>query len=323
METNVASRALLARGFGWTVLAVLAVYMANVVLNFWFGFPGLSAVLAGGLAGKALIQLIVLVAAVAIALLYVVRNPDITLRADAQRISDFNRFLVRAAFWVVLLVGMGDAILSFLRVQNMLDGIVGSELAGNLGRADYRGVYFHVPLVLLGIVIGAFTRGLGFVWLSLLVVFAELLIVLSRFVFAYEQAFMADLVRFWYGALFLFASAYTLLEEGHVRVDLLYASMRRETKGRVNSIGAVVLGMSLCWTILFIGFGSSSSIIVGPILVFEVTQSGFGMYVKYFMAGFLAVFAVTMMIQFVAQFLEAIADKRGEPGGRETHAEMM
>lgn len=323
METNVASRALLARGFGWTVLAVLAVYMANVVLNFWFGFPGLSAVFAGGLAGKALIQLIVLVAAVAIALLYVIRNPDITLRADAQRISDFNRFLVRAAFWVVLLVGMGDAILSFLRVQNMLDGIVGSELAGNLGRADYRGVYFHVPLVLIGIVIGAFTRGLGFVWLSLLVVFAELLIVLSRFVFAYEQAFMADLVRFWYGALFLFASAYTLLEEGHVRVDLLYASMRRETKGRVNSIGAVVLGMSLCWTILFIGFGSSSSIIVGPILVFEVTQSGFGMYVKYFMAGFLAVFAVTMMIQFVAQFLEAIADKRGEPGGRETHAEMM
>jgi len=81
--------------------------------------------------------------------------------------------------------------------------------------------------------------------------------------------------------------------------------------------------MSLCWTILIVGFGSSSSIIVGPILVFEVTQSGFGMYVKYFMAGFLGVFAVTMMLQFVAQFFEAIADKRGEPGARETHADMM
>ena len=55
---------------------------------------------------------------------------------------------------------------------------------------------------------------------------AELLIVISRFIFSYEQAFMADLVRFWYGALFLFASAYTLLEEGHVRVDVLYAAFK-------------------------------------------------------------------------------------------------
>ncbi len=323
METQDASRALLARGFGWAVLAVLAAFMINVVLTFWFNFPGAASVFSGTVDGMAVVQVAIVLAAVAAALIYVTRNPGVTLRADAARITDFNRFLVRAAFWVVVLVGMGDAILSFLRVQNMLDGIVGAELSGDLGRADFRGVYFHAPLVLLGIVIAAVTRGLGFIWLSLLVVIAELLIVLSRFVFSYEQAFMADLVRFWYGALFLFASAYTLLEEGHVRVDLLYASMRRETKGKVNSIGSVVLGMSLCWTILLIGFGGSSSIIAGPILVFETTQSGFGMYVKYFMAGFLAVFAITMMIQFVAQFLEAIADKRGEPGARETHADMI
>ncbi|WP_237063919.1 TRAP transporter small permease subunit [Loktanella sp. M215] len=323
METQGHARALLARGFGWIVLAVLAAYMINVVLTFWFGFPGAMSALSGGVGVMALVQVVVVLAAIAAALLYVTRSPDVTLRQDAARISAFNRFLVRCAFFVVLLVGMGDAILSFLRVQNMLDGVVGPDLAGNLGRADFRGVYFHVPLIVLGIVLGAITRGLGFIWLTLLVVVAELLIVLSRFVFSYEQAFMADLVRFWYGALFLFASAYTLLEEGHVRVDLLYASMRRESKGRVNAVGSVILGMVLCWTILIIGFGTASSIIVGPILVFETTQSGFGMYVKYFMAGFLAVFAITMMIQFVAQFLEAVADKRGEPGARDVATEMM
>ncbi len=323
MVANDTSRALFARGFAWIVLAVLAAYMINVVLTYWFDFPGAAAAIGQGADVMALAQVAIILAAVVAALAYVMRNPDISLRADAARITDFNRFLVRAAFWVVLLVGMGDAILSYLRVQNMLDGVVGPELGGNLGRADFRGVYFHAPLIVLGIVIGAVTRGLGFIWLSLMVVIAELLIVLSRFVFSYEQAFMADLVRFWYGALFLFASAYTLLEEGHVRVDLLYASMRRETKGRVNAVGSIVLGMALCWTILILGFGTSSSIIVGPILVFETTQSGFGMYVKYMMAGFLAIFAITMMIQFVAQFLEAIADKRGEPGARETHADMI
>ncbi|RYH02006.1 TRAP transporter small permease subunit [Salipiger sp. IMCC34102] len=310
----------LARGFGWLVLAITAAYMVNAVLNFWFDFPGATA---GSGDPLSWVQIAVYGLAALFAVGYVLRCPDLSLRADAARISLFNRFLVRAAFFVVLFVGLGDALVSFLRVQNLLDGVVGADLARDLGRADFRGTFLHLPLVILGIVAGALTRGLGFIWLSLLVVIAELAIVFSRFVFSYEQAFLADLVRFWYGALFLFASAYTLLEDGHVRVDLLYASMRRETKGRVNSIGAILLGMTLCWTILIVGFGTASSVIVGPILVFEVTQAGFGMYVKYFMAGFLAVFAITMMIQFVAQFLDAVADRRGEPGGRDASTNAM
>lgn len=271
----------------------------------------------------AVLQALIYVAAIGLAVMSVLRSPDTTLREDAARVTAINTFLIRAAFWVVLLVGLGDAIVSFLRVNGQLASLVGDDLAGNLGRAQFRGLYFHTPLVVLGILLATVTRTLGFIWLALLVVVAELLIVFSRFVFSYEQAFMADLVRFWYGALFLFASAYTLLEDGHVRVDLFYASMRRQSKGRVNAVGAILLGMGLCWTILILGFQSSSSVIVGPILVFEVTQSGFGMYVKYFMAGFLGVFAVTMMVQFVAQFFESVADTRDEPGARETHAEMM
>ena len=151
-----------------------------------------------------------------------------------------------------------------------------------------------------------------------MVVCAELLIVISRFVFSYEQAFQGDLVRFWYAALFLFASAYTLIEEGHVRVDVVSAGLSQKNKGLVNAIGCVVLGMSLCWTVLILGMWSKTNIIVSPLLSFEVSQSGFGMYVKYLMAGFLGVFAVSMMIQFTSYLLDSVADYRGDPGHRET-----
>ncbi len=322
MSETTAGRAIMIRAFGWMVLAAMVAFLVNAVLTFWFGLPGAATLMTTGSALAAL-QVALYVGALLLAILLVLRSPDVALRDDAARITTFNTFLVRAAFWVVVLVGIGDALVSFLRVDGTLDQLVGSDIAANMGLSQYRGVYFHLPLIILGIFIAAITRGVAFTWLALLVVIAELLIVLSRFVFSYEQAFMADLVRFWYGALFLFASAYTLLEDGHVRVDLLYAGMSRKKQGRTNAFGSVLLGMMLCWTILIIGFGSSSSIIVGPILVFEVTQSGFGMYVKYFMAGFLAVFAVTMMFQFVAQLFEAVADRRGEPGARETHAEMM
>ena len=325
MNELIGSQAVLLRSFGWLMLAALFSFLFNAILTFWFDFPGVSPLLDGSSDNVflSLLQLIIYIASVAIAVLYVQRSRTMGLREDADRVHQFNLFLTRAAFWAVLLVGLGDAVISFLRVQGWLEIYFGADLAGDLGRSAFRGTYVHTPLLVLGILIAALTRSLGFTWLALLVVIAELVIVIGRFVFSYEQAFMADLVRFWYGALFLFASAYTLYDDGHVRVDLFYAGMAKRSKGLVNGWGSILLGMSLCWTILILGFQSANSVIVGPILVFEVTQAGFGLYVKYFMAGFLGVFAVTMLIQFVSQFFDSFADLRGEPGGHETHPEPL
>ena len=66
---------------------------------------------------------------------------------------------------------------------------------------------------------------------------------------------MSDLVRFWYGALFLFASPYTLIKEGHVRVDILYAGFSRHGRALSNAIGCAFLGLPLCWTIITLAYG--------------------------------------------------------------------
>ncbi|WP_289036462.1 TRAP transporter small permease subunit [uncultured Roseibium sp.] len=310
------------RTFGWIILAVMAAFLLNNYLNYWQGLPGVAPIFGGAVNGSmpilwSWVQLGLYAIAVVLAFLHVGRTKPVTLREDAKRISDINAFLIRAAFWAVLIVGLVDTVISFLRVEGMLEGIVGADLASDLGRSHFRGGYVHMPLIALSVVIAAFTRTLGFTWLALLVVAAELLIVIGRFIFSYEQAFMADLVRFWYAALFLFASAYTLLEEGHVRVDVFYAGFNSRLKGKVNAVGSLLLGISLCWVILIIGMGGKQNIINSPILSYETTQAGFGLYVKYLMAGFLGVFAVSMMIQFVSYLMDAVADMRGEPGGRD------
>ena len=75
-------------------------------------------------------------------------------------------------------------------------------------------------------------------------------------------------------------------------------------------------GKSLCYQLPALMF-PGTAIIISPLINFEVSQAGFGLYVKYLMAGFLAIFAITMMIQFVSYMFEAVADWRGEPGARE------
>ena len=50
---------------------------------------------------------------------------------------------------------------------------------------------------------------------------------------------------------------------------------------------------------------------------FEVTQQGsVGMFIKYHMAVFLAIFGITMLIQFIIYFFESIADYKNEKGKR-------
>jgi len=307
--------ATLTRMFGWGMLAVLGAYLINMILTTAAGWPGVAALFDGEANARSALQLALYVGGAALAILWTSRHRDTPLRVDSERVSAINTYLVRAAFFGVLFVGLGDTAVSFLRVEGLLEGVVGEEMTRELGRSRFRGLHFHVPLLALGFVVAAFTRTLGFVWLALLIVAAELLIVITRFIFSYEQAFMGDLVRFWYAALFLFASAYTLKEEGHVRVDVFYAGLGRRTKGVINAIGSVFLGMALCWTILIVGLGSRTSIIYAPIRSFETSQSGYGMYVKYLMAGFLGVFAVTMLIQFVSYLMGAVADIVREPGG--------
>lgn len=310
------------RIFAWVLLTLLVLFLVNRYLVFWQDWPSLSATaghffseessLEPGQLTYGFLLIALYLAALTAVFILVSKNPDITLLRDSKRFQGYAYFVVRAAFWSVFLIGLTDAFISFLRVEDMLIPLVGADLAQNLDQARDRGLMVHYPLIVLSIVIASLSRSLGFIWLAFLVVLAEFAIVLSRFIFSYEQALMGDLVRFWYAGLFLFASAYTLVEGGHVRVDVLYAGFNKRSQARVNAFGSLLLGLPLCWTILTLGMGSPQASLIAPILSFEISQSGYGMYVKYLMAGFLIVFAVSMAIQFISYFLESMAILRGE-----------
>lgn len=314
-----------ARIFALTMTVWAFFFVANNVLNFWFDWPGAHAVLGwaglfgftvpdSGVPPLAWVQFAVYVGLFALAAGWVLTSPARTLHEDADVLGAVAGYIIRWAFWSVLLIGFADGVISFLRVEGFLVSVVGSSLAEDLGRPIYRGHFVHYPLLVIALVIAAVKRTLGFPWLAVLIVAAELMIVIARFVFSYEQAFMADLVRFWYGALFLFASPYTLITEGHVRVDILYTGFTRTGKAMANAVGCLFLGLPLCWVILTFGLWGKANAINGPLLTFEVTQSGYGLYTKYLLAGYLLVFALSMLIQFMSYLLSNVATLLHEPG---------
>jgi TRAP-type mannitol/chloroaromatic compound transport system permease small subunit len=316
--------------FAVSIVAIMLLFLINNYLNFWRQWPGLPSLFSHygwfGLEAlgtplennqiiKGWLQILSYLGAVALVVLYVLWTHKRPLRSDAALLSAFAAYIIRAAFWTVLIIGLVDITISFLRVEKLLSPLIGDNLSQALGRAQFRGIYVHYPLVLLSFVIAFFNRSLGFTWLAFLVVLAEFQIVISRFVFSFEQPYMGDLVRFWYAALFLFASAYTLVHEGHVRVDVFYSRFSARGKAWSNTVGTLLLGLPIGWIILGTGMWDKTSSINSPVRSFEISQSGYGLYVKYLMVGFLAVYAVSMIVQFSSYLLDKVADLRQEPGG--------
>ncbi|MCK4710407.1 MAG: TRAP transporter small permease subunit [Gammaproteobacteria bacterium] len=253
------------------------------------------------------IQLAGYITVLLLSVFYAVKSSSVSLLEASDSLQMLAAYLIRVSFWAVMLIGFVDMLISFLHIEGFLELWVGKELLVELGRPSFRGTYVHYPLLVSSFVFALIFRNISFSWLALMVVLAEFQIVLTRFIFSYEQAFQGDLVRFWYAALFLFASAYTLINEGHVRVDVLYAGFSRTKKAWANIVGSLFLGIPLCWVILMHGMGGKGNSINSPLLSFEISQSGYGMYVKYLMVGFLVVFSVTMIIQFSSYLLRNIA----------------
>ena len=317
----------LLRFFSWLIVSLTLLFLVNNYLIFWRGWPGLWNFFANqewfGFSPLRTplneenqmlgwIQTIALISIILLNILFVAKTPKRKLGEDSVILNRFAAYLTRSFFWAVFIVGCFDIVISFLRVEDFLEPLFGDVMAVELGRSVFRGTYIHYPLVILSFFIAYFVRGLGFTWLALLVVVAEFQIVISRFVYSYEQAFMGDLVRMWYAALFLFASSYALVTEGHVRVDVLYSRFKLRTKAISNALGCLLLGVPLCWVILLTGMWYKGSSLNSPLLSFEVYQQGFGMYTKYLMVGFLVVFAVCMLVQFMGYFLKCTAELIGE-----------
>ena len=307
------------RVLSYSVLAFTLAFLINNLFTVWGGWPGIKKVFSHydlfGYKQKSLessdltygyIQIVIYVVCILSVIFYVFKTYSQTLIDDSKILSKFSAYLIRGSFWAVFLVGLADFIISFMVVERLWEAIFSPEVKAFMVKAPERITYIHFPIILVSFIIGYFTKSVGFIWLAVLVVLSEFVIVLSRFVFSYEQAFQGDLVRFWYAALYLFASAYALIHEGHVRVDVLYSSFSEKKKAWTNMVGSALLGVPLCLIVLFLGLNGKASIINGPVVAFEVTQQGSnGLYLLYLMAVYLAVFAVTMLLQFTSYFMSS------------------
>ena len=167
------------RYVGWITIFLLAAFLTNNFLNIYFGFQGLSE-LFKSFSGTALISLLIYIVSIVVAIWQVNRTLNEGYRQQANSLHNFNVYFLRGCFFAVLFIGCVDFMLALLRSIDILKYFVSDSTARALGLGNVVGPYIHVPLIILGFIVARFSRTLGWTWLALLIVFAELIIVISR-----------------------------------------------------------------------------------------------------------------------------------------------
>lgn len=76
-------------------------------------------------------------------------------------------------------------------------------------------------------------------WLMLSMVLVTFLVAALRYLFSLGWVWMQESYVWMHGTVFMVAAGYTLLHEGHVRVDIFYRSANRKFKACVDLFGSL------------------------------------------------------------------------------------
>jgi TRAP-type mannitol/chloroaromatic compound transport system permease small subunit len=91
-------------------------------------------------------------------------------------------------------------------------------------------------------------------WLALAMVLITFLVVVMRYGFDSGSIALQESVTYMHAMLFMLGAAYTLRQNGHVRVDIFYQRFSRRGRAWVDLLGTLVLLIPVCLFILSSSF---------------------------------------------------------------------
>lgn len=160
------------------------------------------------------------------------------------------------------------------------------------------------------------TVGRSVAWFAIAMVLVQFTVVMLRYVFGIGFIFLQESMNYLHGFMYLLGAGYTLLVNGHVRVDILYREARPRTKAWVDLLGTVLLLLPVCVLVIWASWG--------PVIQswdnWEGSAETSGIPAVFLLRTAIPVFAILMIIQglsVAAKSVLALCGYEGEAHGAE------
>ncbi len=159
--------------------------------------------------------------------------------------------------------------------------------------------------------IDAFNETIGRVtsWVALAMVLLQVAIVLMRYVFGVGSIMLQESIVYMHAVLFMVTAGYTLVHNGHVRIDIFYREASPRTKAAVDFFGSLFFLIPVCVLIIWVSWryvGVSWS-------VFEGSKETSGIPAVFLLKSLIHVFAVLVGVQGIALAIRSGCVLLGQP----------
>lgn len=218
----------------------------------------------------------------------------------------FDRILrstVMTAIWAVILASL------LALLVTVLDMVLPTGTLAHVLGAD-RKMYFYGTVIAFFLLL-VLTGGRGrlwqrgeIYWLALLMVLLQSLIVLLRYVFGEGLIALQEAMLYMHGMLFLLAAGYTLIADGHVRVDLIYREAGPRTKAWIDFWGALLLLIPVMAVIFWLAW----PYVIGSWQVLEGSRETSGIPAVFLLKTCILLFALMMWVQGIGMVARKAAE---------------
>ncbi|MCS2607924.1 TRAP transporter small permease subunit [Halomonas dongshanensis] len=153
-----------------------------------------------------------------------------------------------------------------------------------------------------------FTDGVGraIAWLVVIMMVVQFVIVVLRYLFGINSNVMTESVMYMHAAVFMLGAAWTLRNDGHVRVDIFYRRLSARGRAWIDLLGTLFLLIPVC---LFIAIGSYGYVRTSWVIM-ERSPDG-GIPAVYLLKSLILIMMALLLLQALAQLIRQTLIIRG------------
>ena len=145
-------------------------------------------------------------------------------------------------------------------------------------------------------------------WCALALVAVQFVAVVLRYVFGIGWIWVEESIVYIHAKLFMAGAAYTLLHEGHVRVDIFYAEASARQRAWVDFLGSVCF----LWPVAGLIIAKAGPYVLSSWTNLEGSPETSGIPAVFLLKSLILVFAGLMALQGLSMAAAAMAVIKGE-----------
>lgn len=153
-------------------------------------------------------------------------------------------------------------------------------------------------------------------WVSLLLVLVVFSDVVMRYLFRTSFVFIQELEWHLFAFIFLIGAGYTLLHDGHVRVDIIYQRLGIKGRAWINLIGVIFFLIPGCYLVI----STSWHFVSNSFSMLEGSPDPGGIPYRFIVKGTMTVGYILLLLQGLSMGIHALLQILGVETGEEEKA---